>query len=66
MGGGAGLHGGQAHPAADGGRADARAAGRGDGGGEVIAKGSPEEVAEIKGSYTGYFLNKIFNLEKNQ
>ena len=38
----------------------------GDGGGQVIAKGSPEEVAEIKGSYTGYFLNKIFNREKNQ
>ena len=31
----------------------------GDGGGEVIALGTPEEVAKIKGSYTGEYLNKI-------
>ncbi len=28
-------------------------------GGTVIAKGTPEEVARIKGSYTGHFLNRI-------
>ena len=31
----------------------------GDGGGTVIAEGTPEEVAEIKESYTGQFLKKI-------
>ena len=30
----------------------------GDGGGTVIAKGTPEEVAATKGSYTGEFLKK--------
>ncbi|NLM12381.1 MAG: excinuclease ABC subunit UvrA [Epulopiscium sp.] len=33
----------------------------GDRGGEVIAIGTPEEVAEIEGSYTGKFLKKILN-----
>ncbi len=31
----------------------------GDGGGRVIAQGSPEEVAEVDGSYTGQFLKSI-------
>lgn len=31
----------------------------GDGGGKIIASGTPEEVAKIKGSYTGEFLKKI-------
>lgn len=31
----------------------------GDGGGRIIASGSPEEVAKIKGSYTGKYLDKI-------
>ena len=31
----------------------------GDGGGTVIAEGTPEEVAEVKESYTGQFLKKI-------
>ncbi|MBP5678563.1 MAG: excinuclease ABC subunit UvrA [Bacilli bacterium] len=31
----------------------------GDGGGEVIATGTPEEVSKVKGSYTGEFLKKI-------
>jgi len=31
----------------------------GDGGGTVVATGTPEEVAKIKSSYTGQFLNKI-------
>lgn len=30
----------------------------GDGGGTVIAKGTPEEVAEIEGSYTGMYLRE--------
>ncbi len=33
----------------------------GSGGGRVIAKGTPEQVAEVNGSYTGYFLKKILN-----
>jgi excinuclease ABC subunit A len=28
----------------------------GSGGGRIIATGTPEEVARIKGSYTGHFL----------
>ncbi|HFB6963515.1 TPA: excinuclease ABC subunit UvrA, partial [Neisseria gonorrhoeae] len=31
----------------------------GDGGGKVIAKGSPEQVAKIKGSYTGKYLKVV-------
>ncbi len=31
----------------------------GDGGGRIIAEGSPEEVAKIKGSYTGKYLKSI-------
>lgn len=33
----------------------------GDGGGEVIATGTPEEIAESKNSYTGQYLKKILN-----
>ncbi len=33
----------------------------GDGGGMVVATGTPEEVSHVQGSYTGYFLNKILN-----
>lgn len=32
----------------------------GDNGGLIIAEGTPEEVAKVKGSYTGQFLEKIF------
>ena len=32
----------------------------GDGGGEVIATGTPEEIAEA-GTYTGQFLEKMLN-----
>lgn len=28
-------------------------------GGEIIAEGTPEEVAKVKGSYTGQYLNKV-------
>lgn len=31
----------------------------GDGGGKIIATGTPEEVAKVKGSYTGQFLKKV-------
>ena len=30
----------------------------GDGGGTVVAEGTPEEVAEVEGSYTGQYLKK--------
>ena len=32
----------------------------GDKGGEIIAKGTPEEVSKSKISYTGYYLNELF------
>jgi excinuclease ABC subunit A len=31
----------------------------GDGGGHIVAEGSPEQVAKVKGSYTGQFLRKV-------
>ena len=31
----------------------------GDRGGQVIAEGTPEEVAKVKTSYTGQYLRKI-------
>ena len=31
----------------------------GDGGGTVIAKGTPEEIAEVAESYTGNYLKRI-------
>ena len=33
----------------------------GDGGGTVVATGTPEEVAEVKTSYTGMYLKKVLN-----
>jgi excinuclease ABC subunit A len=33
----------------------------GDDGGTIIAEGTPEEVADMKGSYTGQFLDFILN-----
>ena len=33
----------------------------GDKGGQVLATGSPEEIAEVEDSYTGYFLNQVLN-----
>lgn len=33
----------------------------GDQGGTIVAKGTPEEVAKVKGSYTGEFLDKILS-----
>ena len=34
----------------------------GDGGGNIVAIGSPEEVASIKNSYTGLFLKEILKI----
>ena len=31
----------------------------GDAGGEIVAAGTPEEVAKVKRSYTGQFLKKL-------
>lgn len=31
------------------------------GGGKVVATGTPEAVAKVKGSYTGYYLDKVLN-----
>ncbi|MHB1770080.1 MAG: hypothetical protein ACYCPH_03355, partial [Minisyncoccota bacterium] len=31
----------------------------GNGGGKIVAKGTPEEVAETSGSYTGEYLAKV-------
>ena len=31
----------------------------GDGGGMIIAQGTPEEIALVEESYTGQFLNKL-------
>ena len=31
----------------------------GDEGGQIVATGTPEEVAKVKESYTGQFLNKL-------
>jgi len=36
----------------------------GDGGGRIIAEGTPEDVAKVKGSYTGKFLGPL--LKKKQ
>ena len=33
----------------------------GDGGGRIVAQGTPEEVAAVKGSYTGEFLKEILS-----
>ncbi|NJD77501.1 MAG: excinuclease ABC subunit UvrA [Candidatus Methanoperedens sp.] len=33
----------------------------GDNGGRIIAEGTPEKVARIEGSYTGYFLKKVLD-----
>ncbi|MGI6685731.1 MAG: excinuclease ABC subunit UvrA [Bacillota bacterium] len=37
----------------------------GDRGGQIIATGTPEEVAETKGSFTGQFVKKVLEREKD-
>ncbi|MGC2424496.1 MAG: excinuclease ABC subunit UvrA, partial [Nitrospirota bacterium] len=34
----------------------------GDGGGRIVATGTPEDIAKAKGSYTGQFLKKALNM----
>jgi excinuclease ABC subunit A len=36
----------------------------GDAGGRVVATGTPEEVAKVKGSYTGEFLRGVLREQK--
>lgn len=38
----------------------------GDRGGTVIAKGTPEQVAETEGSYTGYYLKRIIDRDRER
>ena len=38
----------------------------GTGGGKVIAKGTPEEVADVEGSHTGEYLSKMFRKKKKK
>ena len=38
----------------------------GSGGGKIIAKGTPEEVAKTKGSYTGEYLGEMFKKQKKK
>lgn len=38
----------------------------GEGGGQIIATGTPEEVAEVAQSYTGYYLKKILERDKKR
>ncbi|MBO9452685.1 excinuclease ABC subunit UvrA [Tropicibacter sp. R16_0] len=36
----------------------------GDGGGRIVAQGTPEEVAECEGSHTGHYLKQMLNPER--
>jgi excinuclease ABC subunit A len=38
----------------------------GDRGGEVIATGTPEEIAEVENSYTGYYLKSVLERDKKR
>jgi excinuclease ABC subunit A len=38
----------------------------GDGGGEIVATGTPEEIAENPHSWTGKFLKKLLEKEKKR
>ena len=38
----------------------------GDGGGTVVATGTPEEVAEIHSSYTGYYVHKMLERDRKR
>lgn len=33
----------------------------GDGGGEIVAEGTPKEVASVDKSYTGQYLKQVLN-----
>ena len=36
----------------------------GDGGGQIVAAGTPEEVAEVEASYTGRYLRDMLDQQK--
>ncbi len=36
----------------------------GDGGGQIVAEGTPEQVAECEGSHTGHYLRSMLNLDR--
>ena len=38
----------------------------GDGGGQVIATGTPEDVADTKASFTGQYLQRLLNGERQK
>jgi excinuclease ABC subunit A len=38
----------------------------GSGGGQLLATGTPEEVAEVKGSYTGKYLKHVLEKSRRQ
>ncbi|GAE27136.1 excinuclease ABC subunit A [Halalkalibacter wakoensis JCM 9140] len=38
----------------------------GDKGGQLVAQGTPEQVAEVEGSYTGYYLKPILERDKER
>ena len=38
----------------------------GDRGGTVIAQGTPEEVAEMPQSYTGYYIQKMIDKDRKK
>ncbi|MBM7648769.1 excinuclease ABC subunit A [Bacillus ectoiniformans] len=38
----------------------------GDKGGTIVASGTPEDVAEVEGSYTGYYLKRILARERER
>ena len=37
----------------------------GDGGGEIVAQGTPEDVVKVKRSYTGQFLKPVLASERS-
>ncbi|NJN53828.1 MAG: excinuclease ABC subunit UvrA [Anaerolineae bacterium] len=36
----------------------------GDGGGQIMAQGTPEDIAQVKASYTGQFLREMLQMER--
>ncbi|WP_298290743.1 excinuclease ABC subunit UvrA [uncultured Litoreibacter sp.] len=38
----------------------------GDGGGKIVAKGTPEQVAKVEGSYTGHYLKDMLEPKKTK
>ncbi len=38
----------------------------GDGGGTVVAKGTPEEIAQCHSSYTGYYVSKMLEADRKR